>query len=486
MVPTSKGLSFAYSTVCVLTAIGDRSTIVHSQTIVATLLVTRGASMRFIFFLFSLIVVSSIASAAPPALRQSGFEPNAKGEPIRWTTWAARPEIAPRTFVAHDSSRNRGDAGSLAVAAEGNPAAYGGWEGLVADIQPEKWYRFTACYQAEGLTDESLQIVARLDWSEASGKRAGRPDYAYTVTDEGGWKRVRLEAPAPAEAAAVKIQLFLSHSANGRVWWDDVSLSPIETPSARLVRVASVNLQPRKTGSREISVGRFLDVVESRVPEEADIILLPEGITVVGTGKSYSEVAEPIPGPTTQALAEAARAKKAYLAAGIYERDGQTIYNTAVLLDRQGEVVGKYRKVYLPREEIEGGLTPGDAYPVFTTDFGKVGLMICWDIQYADPARALALAGAELLLTPIWGGNEALGKARAIENHVFVATSGYNYPTLVMDPDGEILAQAEDEGTVALTTIDLNKRYVDPWLGHMRGRFMNELRLDVPVRPSAH
>ncbi len=111
--------------------------------------------------------------------------------------------------------------------------------------------------------------------------------------------------------------------------------------------------------------------------------------------------------------------------------------------------------------------------------------MICWDIQYADPARALALAGAELLLTPIWGGNEALGKARAIENHVFVATSGYNYPTLVMDPDGEILAQAEDEGTVALTTIDLNKRYVDPWLGHMRGRFMNELRFDVPVRPGS-
>ncbi len=304
----------------------------------------------------SLIVVSSIASAAPLELRQSGFEPNAKGEPIRWTTWAARPEIAPRTFVAHDSSRSRGDAGSLAVAAEGNPAAYGGWEGLVADIQPEKWYRFSAHYQAEGLTDESLQFVARLDWSEASGKRAGRPDYAYTVTDEGGWRRVRLEAPAPAEAAAVKIQLFLFHSANGRVWWDEVSLAPIETPSPRLVRVASVNLQPRKTGSREVSVGRFLDVVESRVPEEADIILLPEGITVVGTGKSYSEVAEPIPGPTTRALAEAARAKKAYLAAGIYERDGQAIYNTAVLLDRQGEVVGKYRKVYLPREEIEGGL----------------------------------------------------------------------------------------------------------------------------------
>ena len=93
--------------------------------------------------------------------------------------------------------------------------------------------------------------------------------------------------------------------------------------------------------------------------------------------------------------------------------------------------------VYLPREEIEGGLTPGSDYPVFSTDFGKVGMMICWDAQYADPARALALGGAELLLVPIWGGNQTLMKARAIENRVFIAASGYDYPTHILDPDGE-------------------------------------------------
>jgi predicted amidohydrolase len=82
-------------------------------------------------------------------------------------------------------------------------------------------------------------------------------------------------------------------------------------------------------------------------------------------------------------------------------------------------------------------------------------------------------------LVPIWGGNETLGKARAIENRVFIAASGYNYPTYVMDPDGEILSLARENGTLAQAQIDLNRRYTDPWLGDMRGRFMKELRTDV-------
>ena len=142
-------------------------------------------------------------------------------------------------------------------------------------------------------------------------------------------------------------------------------------------------------------------------------------------------------------------------------------------------MVGKYRKVYLPREEVEHGLTPGGDYPVFRTDFGTVGLMICYDVFFADPARALATKGAEVILMPIWGGDQTLGKARAIENKVFLVASGYDYPTYVMDPDGEILSEARERGAAAIATIDLNKRYVHPQLGDMRERRMKELRLDV-------
>src|SRR5204863_1634535 len=111
--------------------------------------------------------------------------------------------------------------------------------------------------------------------------------------------------------------------------------------------------------------------------------------------------------------------------------------------------------------------------------FGTVGLMICYDVFYADPARALATQGADVILMPIWGGDQALGKARAIENKVFLVASGYDYPTYIMDPDGEILSAAQKDGSVAVTTIDLNRRYLDPHLGDMHGRRMKELRLDV-------
>ncbi|MCP4248745.1 MAG: carbon-nitrogen hydrolase family protein, partial [bacterium] len=290
---------------------------------------------------------------------------------------------------------------------------------------------------------------------------------------------VSIDAPAPEDASAVRLQLLLWDAPNGTLLWDDISLTPIPAPESRPVRVASINLRPNRTGSAAASVSRFIETVDKTVTSKVDIILLPEGITIIGTGKKYADVAEPVPGPTTRALAELARRHHAYVAAGIYEREGPAIYNTAILLDRSGKVAGKYRKVYIPREETEGGIKPGSHYPVFETDFGKVGMMICWDVHYTDPARALALAGAELILMPIWGGNETLAKARAIENHLFLAASGYDYPTHILDPNGETLAIASQDATAAITTIHLDKRYVDQWLGNMRARFFKEPRLDI-------
>jgi predicted amidohydrolase len=300
----------------------------------------------------------------------------------------------------------------------------------------------------------------------------------YREARDGDWTKVWLDAPAPAKASAVVMQLYLSNAPQGTVWWDDVSLTQIADPGPRRVTVASVNLRPQRTRSAEENVRLFVDAIEAHVPAKTDVIVLPEGITVVGNGKPYPEVAESIPGPTTRALGEVARRRASYLVAGIYEREGAAIYNTAVLIDRAGKVAGKYRKVYLPREEVEAGLTPGSDYPVFRTDFGTVGIMICYDVFYADPARALALKGAEMILMPIWGGDETLAKARAIENKVFLVASGYDHPTYVMDPNGERLSQAARPGA-AVATIDLNRRYTDEFLGDMRGRRPKELRVDV-------
>jgi predicted amidohydrolase len=248
-----------------------------------------------------------------------------------------------------------------------------------------------------------------------------------------------------------------------------------------MVSVAAVNLRPKGTTSSADSVNRFITMAERAIGDKTDVIVLPEGITAVGTGKSYVDVAETIPGATTRRLGELAKARNTYIVAGIYEREGPAVYNAAVLIDRSGNIAGKYRKVYLPREEIEGGLTPGRDYPVFHTDFGIVGLMICYDVMFPDPARALAGRGAQIILMPIAGGDETLARARAIENKLFIVSSGYDFPTMIIDPDGNVLSKTHEDGTLAKAQIDLSKRYMDTWLGDMHSRRMRELRLDIPA-----
>jgi predicted amidohydrolase len=88
-------------------------------------------------------------------------------------------------------------------------------------------------------------------------------------------------------------------------------------------------------------------------------VCLPEAITLVGTPLDYIAASEPVPGPTTKYLGDLARKFKMYIVAGILEREGDVVYNTAILMDRDGKLAGKYRKLSLPREEIEGGVTPG-------------------------------------------------------------------------------------------------------------------------------
>ncbi|HET9318142.1 MAG TPA: carbon-nitrogen hydrolase family protein [Bryobacteraceae bacterium] len=427
-----------------------------------------------------LLAATALSVAAPLHMHQTAFKPGENGLPMGWSVYGVRPEITPKTFV--DTTRYRTAPGSLAISGNSNAAAYGGWTYLAPEIVAGQWYRFVAYYRSAGLQDEALQVVARLNWQTADGKRAGRPDYPYSVTPEGEWTRLTLDAPAPEKSAAVKIELFLQNASQATLWWDDISLEEIANPGPRSVTVATVKYHPHNTHSAEENVRQFVELVDHAVPEKTDVILLPEGMTVAGTGKSDADVSEPVPGPTTEKLGELARRKHAYIIGGIYEREAPAVYNTAVLIDREGRLIGKYRKVYLPREEIEAGLTPGNDYPVFRTDFGKIGIMICWDVEYADPARALALKGAEMILLPIWDGDATLTKARAIENHVFLVSSTYGDNSLILDPNGETQAIAKEIGTVAIAKIDLNRRYDDEWLGNMRERFMKELRLDVPMK----
>lgn len=419
--------------------------------------------------------VRSLAHFRDFASQRSG-----NGLPEGWETWSPRPEIAPRFSV--DAMGGRTGKGALKMEGRDDPAAFGAWRRRVDGIVGGRVYRFSACYRASGIPHERRSISARLVWLDGQDERARPPDYALDTGREGGWTKIEHVATAPDNARSVVIELALAWAPKGVVWWDDIQLREEPTLPQRVVRAVTVYHRPSGLKSAAENVESFCRVLREAASLRPDIICLPEGITMVGTGKTYAEVSEPIPGPTTRRLGALARELNCYLVAGLLEREGRLVYNSAVLIGRGGEVVGTYRKTHLPREEVEGGVTPGDSYPVFQTDFGRVGLMICWDVQFPEPCRALALQGAEVILLPIWGGSEVLAQARAIENHLFLVTSSYDMKTFIVDPTGRVLAEATEKSPIALAELHLDRKIVQPWLGDMKTRTWKERRPDIPVR----
>src|SRR6202451_2160028 len=116
-------------------------------------------------------------------------------------------------------------------------------------------------------------------------------------------------------------------------------------------------------------------------------------------------LAEPIPGPTTEALAKVARETQAALVVSLFERRAAGIYhNSAVVIDADGSLLGRYRKMHIPDDPLyyeKFYFTPGDlGFPVFDTRYARIGIQICWDQWYPEGARLVSLQGAQVIFYP--------------------------------------------------------------------------------------
>lgn len=394
---------------------------------------------------------------------------------IVWCTCSPRTEISPTFSIDIRAGKEKNP--SLRIDSK-SPEQFGFWQCRIDNIIPEQHYQFSAWYKTKSVQNDRRSVIARLEWLDKNGRSIRPPEYCLDVQKSGQWKKVEYIAQAPQKAVSLDIQLSLGFT-KGTVWWDDISLVQVTNLTERICRVATVFLRPNNTKSSAKSVEEFCRLVETNNPGNLDFVCLPEGITVIGTGKSYYEVSEPIPGPTTELLGRLASKIHAYIIAGLYERHNHIVYNTAVLIDRNGKIVGTYRKTHLPREEWEKGITPGNEYPIFQTDICKIGIIICWDLQFPEPARTMAAKGAEIIFIPIWGGSETLAKARAIENSVFIVTSTYDMRSFIIDPTGRICAEATSSSPFISTEISLDKIYYQPWIGNMKTRVWKEWRPDI-------
>ncbi|MFC2037404.1 carbon-nitrogen hydrolase family protein [Chloroflexota bacterium] len=215
--------------------------------------------------------------------------------------------------------------------------------------------------------------------------------------------------------------------------------------------------------------------------QKVDLIVFPElATTGYELGLRFTDVAEQRGGHTVNLLAQRAADYSTHIVFGLVtkEKVESTIYNAAVLIGPDGEMLGEYRKLHLPGEE-RLAFRPGYRLPVFETSFGQVGILIGWDLAFPEAARSLSLDGAELLCACAnWGHSPAHDRtlfveewrtyvqARASENALYVVASNrigeeYSYhffgDSMVVGPRGEIYASIDEEiEGYAVATIDLD------------------------------
>jgi predicted amidohydrolase len=349
----------------------------------------------------------------------------------------------------------------------------------IAGLQGGSWYRFGARARPTNVAVLRESITILLRWRGSFGAEVS-PDYVWDFQNQSDGTIVFDRAiQAPGGTTAVDVELVLQWSPTGQVVFDDLSFTPIAAPSPRRVRIAAIRYRPSGTRNGADSLQQAARYAEQvAVAQHPDVMVLGEQLNMIGAPGTVDANAETIPGPSTDFVAAIARAQHVNIAFGMVERVGDALYNTAVLLDRNGSVVGKHHKVQLPLQDASAGLTPGDGVTVFDTDFGRVALLICQDISFPEPAREAALQGAELLLVPIWGGKTTLVHARAMENGIHLAASGYDYASEVIDPLGNVLASVAPTGGpgAAVAEIDLSRRFREDWLGDWHDISMKERR----------
>jgi len=259
-------------------------------------------------------------------------------------------------------------------------------------------------------------------------------------------------------------------------------------------------IQMKVSNDKNANIFKAEQMISEAVKDERspELLVLPEMFNCPYQSDLFPEYAEEEGEYTYQQLARIARENQIYLLGGsIPEREGNKIYNTAYIFDREGRNIGKHRKIHLFDIDIEGGqtfresdtLSSGNSIEVFETDIGKIGVIICYDIRFPELSRLLVEKGAEIILVPAafnmttgpahW---EILFRTRALDNQVFMIGASparnekSNYisygNSIIVDPWGRVLNRAKEREGIVLETINLGLvkkiREELPLLKHMR------------------
>ena len=247
------------------------------------------------------------------------------------------------------------------------------------------------------------------------------------------------------------------------------------------MRTAIVQMSVTAEKAKNLAHARQL--VRQAVQTGADVVILPEMFVCLYENSAFTQNGEAAGGTVWQCLSDMARENGVYLVGGTFpEREGANLYNTCFVFDRAGGQIARHRKMHLFDVDVEGGqrfkesdtFTSGRDVTVFDTEFGKLGVCVCFDMRFPELARLMALEGAKAVFVPAafnmttgplhW---EVMFRSRAVDNQVFTVgcapardeTGPYvSYGnSIAADPWGKVLARAEEKETILTVELDLSE-----------------------------
>jgi predicted amidohydrolase len=248
---------------------------------------------------------------------------------------------------------------------------------------------------------------------------------------------------------------------------------------------------------RLAALGEIIDEMARKAAEKypgsgLDLVVLPEDAVCGGRNGPAAERSEPLEGPVLEKMAAKARQYGTYVVVPLFlvelrpaggreanaNREKGLYTNAAVLLDRAGKVNGVYRKVHpvaaKSSDVLEDGVAPGKEFPVFQCDFGRLGIQICFDIEYDDGWEALARGGAEIVVWPSQSPQTVRPAAYAMQHRYYLVSSTWRNNASIFEPTGMIAAQILPPERVLVQQIDLST-IILPWQPELRnGAAMRE------------
>lgn len=213
------------------------------------------------------------------------------------------------------------------------------------------------------------------------------------------------------------------------------------------VWVASICQANLKAQNYQDMNQKILARMEEVVPMQPDIVCLPEVFPFAGLSNPrppLSEIAEtPDGGPVSAPFAQFAKKHNCYVICPTFTQEAGLYYNSAILFDRKGQYAGEYRKINPTEGELKQGITPGPLEPpVFETDFGTIGIQICYDVNWYDNWHLLKEAGAEIVFWPsAFAGGKMLNSLAWMYNYFIVSSTRFQHPTKMVDVLGEDIVE---------------------------------------------